>query len=107
MEAISDVTLSNEDSFANALAVERCTGWEVVRGFAVYELSDSVGSAFVGHKRWWNQKETGIWMDPTPRIEGADELVLLESALSTKVQVAMSDSVRAAAQGDSHSAASL
>lgn len=39
-----------------------------------------------------------MWVDPTPRAAGVDDMVLLESALSTKQQIKMSDGVRSAAK---------
>ena len=91
---IGALTLSAEDSFGNAEAIQQACGWQVIKGFAVFEIDGSAGGAFVGHKRWWNQKDSGVWVDATPRPEGAAELVLLESALSTKASAKMSAAVR-------------
>ena len=90
------VTISSEDPFGNAEACQQSCGWTVVKGFAVYQLEGE--DTFVGHKRWWCQKESGVWVDPTPRPDGVVEMVLLESSLSTKAQTKMSDGVRAAAE---------
>ena len=80
----------------NADAVGAALGWEVIRGFVVFELAEG-GDKFVAHKRWWNAKETGVWVDFTPRPEGLKEMVLVESALSTKAQVPVTDATKAAA----------
>ena len=94
---VSAVSINPENSFANAEAVQQACNWQVIKGYAVYEIANSGGTTFVGHKRWWNQKDSGVWVDVTPRVEGVKELVLLESALSTKIAVPMSEAVRAAA----------
>jgi hypothetical protein len=102
LSKVSTLPLSPEDSFGNAEAVQRALGWEVVKGFAVYEIGGSNGGSFVGHKRWWNQKETGdgknVWFDPTPRPDGVTFMVLLESSVATKTSERMSPSVRALAR---------
>jgi hypothetical protein len=97
-QKMASVGLSVEDSFGNADKVQEACGWTVIKGFCVYELGDSEGSVFVGHKRWWNQKDTGVWIDTTPRPAGVTDMVLLESSLSTKQQIKMSDGVRSAAK---------
>lgn len=91
------VDINPEDSFGNAEKVQQACGWEVIKGYAVYELKGAEGT-FVGHKRWWNQKESGVWVDPTPRVDAVAELVLLESSASSKTQLKMSTAVRAAAK---------
>eukprot|EP00900_Chrysochromulina_parva_P017503 jgi/Chrpa1/25754/Chrysochromulina_OHIO_Genome00013200-RA len=92
------VSIDVENSFANAEAVQQACGWEVIKGYAVYELEDALGT-FVAHKRWWNQKPTGVWVDVTPRVASATtELVLLESALGAKTPIKMSDAVREGAK---------
>ena len=92
------VSIDVENSFANAEAVQQACGWEVIQGYAVYELEDALGT-FVAHKRWWNQKPTGVWVDVTPRVASATtELVLLESALGAKTRMKMSDAVREGAK---------
>ena len=90
--------LTPEDSFGNAERVYAATGWEVIKGFAIYELGDAIGDAYVAHKRWWNQNDSGVWVDVTPRAEGIGELVLLESALSTKLKMPMTASARSIAE---------
>ena len=92
------VSIDAQNSFANAERVQQTCGWQVIKGFAVFELGGTDGACFVGHKRWWNQKESGMWVDPTPRPDGVVEMVLLESSLSTKQQIKMSDGVRATAK---------
>ena len=76
------MALASNDSFGNAEAVHLALGWEVIKGFVVFELGDQPeGEAFVAHKRWWNAKpNTGVWVDLTPRPEGVLQMVLLESA---------------------------
>lgn len=91
------VDICPEDPFGNAEKVHQVCGWEVIKGYAVYELRGAEGT-FVAHKRWWNQKESGVWVDPTPRLDGAHDMVLLESSAATKDKVKMSDAVRAAAK---------
>ena len=85
------VSLNHEDSFGNALAVQEALGWEVIKGFAVFSLAEAPTEAFVAHKRWWNAKESGVWVDLTPRPDGFDQVVLLESALSEKSKETMTD----------------
>lgn len=79
--AASSLSLS-DDSFANASEVHARLGWTLVRGYAIFELEGE--DAFVGHKRWWNEKPSGVWVDLTPRGEGQERMVLLESELSTR-----------------------
>lgn len=97
LSKVAGLALSVEDSFGNAEAVQQACGWQVIKGYAVYELGAG-GTTFCAHKRWWNQKESGVWVDVTARADGVKELVLLESALATKSTSKMSDAVRAAAK---------
>ena len=93
---VAAVSISSDNSFMNAEAVQQAVGWQVIKGFAVYEIAGSGSSAFVAHKRWWNQKDSGVWVDTTPRASGVGDCVLLESALSTKDRSKMTEAVRAA-----------
>eukprot|EP00966_Prymnesium_polylepis_P211714 4903078-Prymnesium_polylepis.1 len=88
---VAAIELAHDDSFGNAEKVQEVIGWQVIKGFTVYELKASGGTVFVAHKRWWNQKDTGVWVDYTPRPTGVTEMVLLESALSTKERTAKDD----------------
>jgi len=80
----------SEQSFQNALEVERARGWRVVKGFAVYDLHDCPeGQSYVAHKHWWNAQGDGTWVDYTPAEPGsltASVLVrlLVESELGAK-----------------------
>ena len=71
-----------------------------MKGFAVYELADEPeGKAFVAHMRWWNAKESGVWVDFTPRLPGHDQMVLLESSQAeVKVPLPPTAERRAAAE---------
>ena len=89
------VTISPVDSFGNAEAVKASVGLEVIRGFAVFELA-AHPDQFVAHKRWWNARDTGVWVDYTPRPDGLGEMVLVESALATKTSAPLTDELRAA-----------
>ena len=91
---LAGVSIDPENPFGNAEAVQQACGWQVIKGYAMFEVDGTSGGAFVGHKRWWNQKESGVWVDATPRVDGVKELVLLESALSTKSMVKMTSAVR-------------
>jgi hypothetical protein len=54
--------LRAEQSFDNALEVQRVKGWAVVKGFAVYDLHDCPeGEAYVGYRHWWNVNDDGAW----------------------------------------------
>jgi hypothetical protein len=54
--------LRAEQSFDNALEVQRVKGWAVVKGFAVYDLYDCPeGDAYVGYRHWWNANDDGTW----------------------------------------------
>lgn len=87
--SVDSGSLSKEDPFGNAERMQRA-GWNVIRGYAVYELAGTSGSVFIAHKRWWCQKPSGGWVDPTPRPRGVEELVrwlplgLGDSATSAK-----------------------
>ena len=98
IEKLASVPLAPDNSFANAEAVQQAVGWQVIKGFAIYEIGETSGGAFVAHKRWWNQKDSGVWVDLTPRASGVGDLVLLESALSTKTMTPMTDATRAAVE---------
>lgn len=89
------VTISPVDSFGNAEAIKASLGLEVIKGFAVFELA-AHPDQFVAHKRWWNARSTGVWVDYTPRPDGLAEMVLVESALSTKTTAPLTDELRAA-----------
>lgn len=77
---VEDVELDARDSHLNAERVYSATGWEVLCGFALYELVDeSCGEqVFVGRPMWWNAKPNGAWIDATPR-DADYALVLVES----------------------------
>ncbi len=92
----ASLELDREDSFSNALAAQRAFGWDVIKGFVIYSLAEDPADAFVAHKRWWNAKESGIWVDFTPRPAGFDTAVLLESALATKSREPLTEATRAA-----------
>ena len=76
------VSLSVNDSRANALRVRTKTGWDVMAGFIIYERTDVLAAdgspAFVARPHWWNAKKNGAWVDPTPR-PTYQEVVLVES----------------------------
>ena len=68
--------------FTNAAAIELQYGYVAIRGFALYELDETGGrAAFVAHKRWWNEVETGIWADFTPYSTPYQCTLLVESPL--------------------------
>lgn len=77
----SAVTIEPDDPFGNAERVQAALGWAIVKGFVVYECADQAeGTSFVAHLRWWNARESGVWVDFTPRPADAQQMVLLESA---------------------------
>ena len=89
------VALRPEDPFGNAEAVYEQLGWEIVRGFAIFEAVGGDFEVWTAHKRWWNAKPTGAWVDATPRPSGFASMVLLESALSAaKARRPASEEVR-------------
>ena len=95
---VEHVALASNDSFGNAEAVHLALGWEVIKGFVVFELAET--STFVAHKRWWNARPSGsstVWVDFTPRPEGVTDAVLVESLLSTKERALPTDDRRTAA----------
>ena len=98
MGKLDGVQIDPEDPFGNAERISQACGWQVIKGYVVYELGGADAGNFVAHKRWWNQKDSGVWLDATPRLPGIGDMVLLESALSTKTQMALSAGVRAAAK---------
>jgi hypothetical protein len=81
-----NVRLSDTDSKANALAVRRKLGWEVVGGFALLELAQGCDRkvpveqpVYHGEHYYWNVTPLGLWIDLTPR-KHHKKLVLVESA---------------------------
>lgn len=84
-------------SFANAERVEQAAGFEVVRGWSIFEhLDKAVSEAFVAERYWWNSLPDGKWVDFTPRPEDWPELLLAEAANGapknrTKLSAAESD----------------
>ena len=95
---VEHVALASDDSFGNAEAVQLALGWEIIKGFVVFELAET--ATFVAHKRWWSARPSGattVWVDFTPRPEGISDAVLVESLLSTKERVLPTDERRAAA----------
>ena len=89
------ITMRPHDPFGTAELVRDQTGWALVKGFAIFQLDD--GQRWVGHKRWWNEKPSGTWVDLTPRPDGLCSMVLVESALAVKTHRPASDAARAAA----------
>ena len=95
---VEHVALASDDSFGNAEAVQLALGWDVIKGFVVFELAET--STFVAHKRWWSARPSGattVWVDFTPRPEGIGDAVLVESLLSTKDRALPTGERRAAA----------
>ena len=82
--------LDIDNSFENATAVQQRLGWTIIKGWGVYELQREPAAAspapslFVAHKRWWNAKPSGVWVDLTPRIKSSEQLILIESQLADK-----------------------
>lgn len=82
--------LDIDNSFENATAVQQRLGWTIIKGWGVYELqrepaaTSPAPSLFVAHKRWWNAKPSGVWVDLTPRIKSSEQLILIESQLADK-----------------------
>jgi hypothetical protein len=77
----SAVKLKPDDPCGNAARVQQALGWTIIKGFVVYDLAaQPEGEQFVAHLRWWNAKESGVWVDFTPRLPGHDQMVLLESS---------------------------
>ena len=71
------MTIEPDDPFGNAERVQAALGWAIVKGFVVYECADQAeGTSFVAHLRWWNARESGVWVDFTPRPAGLETLVL-------------------------------
>ena len=82
-----------DDPFGNSLAVSEALGWETVRGFAIFEAAPADDTAadgrrFVAHRRWWNEKPSGTWVDLTPRPDAFCQVVLVESPLADMPEVA-------------------
>ncbi|KAL1515518.1 hypothetical protein AB1Y20_002140 [Prymnesium parvum] len=113
---LAAVPLSATDARENARRVYAATGWQVLRGYAVFQLAARAeereaageGSAvFVGRAWWWNVKPNGAWVDATPR--GYDyPLVLVESAhdvASPAASVAEWEDQSKPAEGALHAAA--
>ena len=80
------VRFSDRDSKANALAVRRKLGWEVVGGFVLLELAQGCDRkipveqpVYHGERFYWNVTPLGLWIDLTPR-KHHKKLVLVESA---------------------------
>lgn len=86
--AAAGVTLSPDDPFGNAVALRDRLGWEMIEGFAIFEVDGSNSSSgqplWAAHKRWWNAKGGKKWEDLTPRPGGLEAIVLLESRLASK-----------------------
>ena len=74
------VELVPDDSISNATRLHASLGWDVVKGFAVYELKTQANT-FVAQQRWWNINTQGAWVDLTPRPADHGSMVLVESAL--------------------------
>ena len=100
--------LSPMDSFGNSEAVAVGTGWQVIKGYALYEVvapsaPKDAPTLYVAHKRWWNQDEQGVWIDVTPRMSHSEAegtkslLVLLESDTSLKEKQPLSSALRSLA----------
>ena len=82
-----------ESSFVTAMRVAReRPGWDVVKGFVVYELVDAPeGTQFVAHRHWWNMNpETQTFVDLTYANDlhcdmiGSNLRLLVESAKGDK-----------------------
>lgn len=73
VEAIKGVALKTDNQ---ALEISDTLGWEVVRGFAVFEVEQQPG-VFVAQERTWNLHPRNIWV----RLDAAafDEVVLVEA----------------------------
>ncbi|KAL1528780.1 hypothetical protein AB1Y20_010107 [Prymnesium parvum] len=78
-------------SFGNAERLaSSAAGWQVVKGFQLFELADApAGSAFVALRHWWVARPDGVWVDPTPapfRVarEGEARVLLVESKFGEK-----------------------
>ena len=90
------------ESFSNAQAVANANaGWDLMRGFAVWEVSSHeeacagevkalpIGTSFVALRHWWNVKPDGTWADLTPplvppAVDVDCRVLLVESPLGTK-----------------------
>lgn len=77
---VADVSLRWLQSLANAESVKKQTGFEVVEGWAVYDILDDVtGAAFAAERYWWNSTEDGTWVDFSPRGASVERLLLAEA----------------------------
>lgn len=89
------------DSFLNASVAKSALGWRIVRGFAVYESREDIGT-FIAVQHWWNECGGGAWVDLTPRSVHR-ELVLVETALGNRLPVELTigdDGVRVSKNGE-------
>mmetsp|Transcript_149102 Transcript_149102/g.371446 ORF Transcript_149102/g.371446 Transcript_149102/m.371446 type:complete len:897 (-) Transcript_149102:265-2955(-) len=78
---VKGLTFHRLHSFSNAELVESKTGFQIVRGWAVFEHLDlATSAAFVAERYWWNTLPDGKWVDFTPRPDGLPELLLSEAA---------------------------
>lgn len=92
-------------SFSNALAVSDKLGWQVVRGFCVFERANcGEGESFVAIRHWWNATADGTWLDLTPKLVPSppdapdDRVLLVESPLGAKQAAALTPARRAFAK---------
>ena len=56
-----------ECSFVTARRVQEGNGWDIVKGFIVYEIIEgTAGKSFVAHRHWWNMNpDTNTFIDLT------------------------------------------
>ena len=77
--AAAKVSLDPDRSILNAERLHAELGWEIVTGFALFELA-AVAGKFVAVQRWWNvHPATSSWVDLTPRDKRHSQLLLVES----------------------------
>ena len=63
-DPLAKVELDPSDSFANARRVKQQLGWDIVKGFAIFEFAGTPHK-FVAHQRWWNNTPFESWVDVT------------------------------------------
>ena len=99
--AAAKVELHPLHSFSNASRLADALGWEVVKGFLVFERHDgtAAGGSFVALRHHWNVTADGAWVDLTPPLvapaAGAeDRELLVESELGEKKPAALTPARR-------------
>ena len=72
----AQLVLHPSDSRSNAELARQELGWDVIVGFAVFELADRA-KTFVAHARCWNATSCGVWVDVTREAPASTEAGIL------------------------------